>query len=264
MADNANGMAAFSSRGPTDDGRFKPDLVAPGVGIISTRTDVNQGYEQWGICAIPVGLRPYYITQGGTSMSNPLTAGAATLVRQYYADGWHANNSTVTNAGPVPAHEFNPSSALVKATLINGAWDMNPGQYGTGGTQEIVPGWDPGITLPNNVEGYGRVDVERSLFPGSGWTDAPSRKLKVHDVTPGLPTGQSSNYTFDVGGNGDPLIVTLVWTDPQAATGAGSKLVNNLDLTVTAPGGATTYFPNGVDKTSGDSRVRRFRACRAA
>ncbi len=255
MTDNASGMGAFSSRGPTDDGRFKPDVVAPGIGIISTRTDVNQAYEQWGICAIPVALRPYYITQGGTSMSNPLTAGAATLVRQYYADGWHANNTDVTNATPVLAQGFNPSSALVKATLINGAWDMNPGQYGTGAKREIVPGWDTGMTVPNNVEGYGRVDVEKSLFPGSGWADTSSRKLKVHDVTPGLMTGQSSVYTFDValeaGANRDPLIVTLVWTDPQAATGAGPKLVNNLDLTVTDPSGTTTYYPNGVDNTSG-------------
>jgi fibronectin type 3 domain-containing protein len=255
MTDNANGLSAFSSRGPTDDGRFKPDVVAPGVGIISTRTDVNQAYEQWGICAIPAGVRPYYITQGGTSMSNPLTAGAATLVRQYYADGWHPNNSSVTNGAAVPVDGFNPSSALVKATLINGAWDMNPGQYGTGATREIVPSWDTGATLPNNAEGFGRVDLETSLFPGSGFADAPSRKLKVHDVTPGLSTGQSSNFTFDVGGNSDPLIVTLVWTDPQGATGAGTKLVNNLDLTVTAPGGGTTFFPNGVNKTSGTDSI---------
>ncbi|HYI09732.1 MAG TPA: S8 family serine peptidase [Thermoanaerobaculia bacterium] len=251
MADNANGMGAFSSRGPTDDGRFKPDLVAPGIAITSTRTDVNQAYDHWGVCAIPAGFRPYYTTQGGTSMANPLTAGAATLVRQYYADGWHANNSTVTNVSPVPAQGFNPSAALVKATLINGAWDMSPGQYGTGATKEIPAAWDTGKTLPNNTEGFGRVDVEKSLFPGSGFQDAAGKRLKVHDVTSGLQTGGSSNFTFDVGGNGDPLIVTLVWTDPQAATGAGTKLVNNLDLTVTAPGGATTYFPNGVDKTSG-------------
>lgn len=255
MADNANGIGAFSSRGPTDDGRIKPDVVAPGIAIISTRTDVNQAYEQWGICAIPGVLQPYYVTQGGTSMANPLTAGAATLVRQYYVDGWHANNTAVTNGAATPAHGFSPSAALVKATLINGAWDMNPGQYGTGATREIVPGWDTGMTLPNNAEGFGRVDLETSLFPGSGWSDAPERKLKVHDVTSGLSTGQSSNFTFEIGGNGDPLIVTLVWTDPQGATGAGTKLVNNLDLTVTAPGGVTTYFPNGVDKTSGADSV---------
>lgn len=251
MTDNANGLAAFSSRGPTDDGRFKPDVVAPGVGVISTRTEVHQAYEQWGVCSIPGALQPYYMTEGGTSMANPLTAGAATLVRQYYVDGWHPNNSVTTNMAAVPANGFNPSSALVKATLINGAWDMAPGQYGTGAAREIPPSWDTGATLPNNAEGFGRVDLETALFPGSGFSDASGRQAKVHDVTPGLATGQSSNFTFDIVGNGDPLIVTLVWTDPQAATGAGVKLVNNLDLTVTAPGGGTTYFPNGIDKTSG-------------
>jgi hypothetical protein len=31
VADNAEGMAAFSSRGPTVEGRIKPDVVAPGT-----------------------------------------------------------------------------------------------------------------------------------------------------------------------------------------------------------------------------------------
>jgi hypothetical protein len=37
-ANNPAGMAAFSSRGPTDDGRIKPDVVAPGTFIASLRT----------------------------------------------------------------------------------------------------------------------------------------------------------------------------------------------------------------------------------
>ena len=38
IADNPDGMAAFSSRGPTDDGRIKPDVVAPGTHVASLRT----------------------------------------------------------------------------------------------------------------------------------------------------------------------------------------------------------------------------------
>ena len=111
---------AFSSRGPTRDGRTKPDVVAPGIAVVSTRTDMNQAYEQWGVCEIPSGMRAYYMTMGGTSMANPLVAGAATLVRQYYVDGWHANGSLMTNAAAAPADGFNPSAALVKATLAAG------------------------------------------------------------------------------------------------------------------------------------------------
>ncbi|MCD4749527.1 MAG: S8 family serine peptidase [Thermoanaerobaculales bacterium] len=259
LADNANGLGAFSSRGPTNDGRFKPEIVAPGIAIISTRTDVNQDIEQWGDCNVPAGMKTYYLSMGGTSMANPLTAGAAVLVRQYYEDGWHANGSDVTNGSAVSGDGFNPSSALVKATMINGAWHMEPGQYGTGADQEIPPDWDSPRDSPNNAEGFGRVDLEHSLFPGDGFGDQADRVMEIHDISPGLITYNVSNpdpgldsYTFDVTGNGDPLIVTLVWTDPYGAVSAGTELVNNLDLVVNSPS-VTRYYPNRMDWIGGSA-----------
>jgi hypothetical protein len=45
-ANNAQQMAAFSSRGPTDDNRIKPDVVAPGTWILSAYSDLyQQGYD---------------------------------------------------------------------------------------------------------------------------------------------------------------------------------------------------------------------------
>src|SRR5207248_3150179 len=38
MANNPAGMAAFSSRGPTQERRIKPDVVAPGTSILSTHS----------------------------------------------------------------------------------------------------------------------------------------------------------------------------------------------------------------------------------
>ncbi|MEM7350943.1 MAG: S8 family serine peptidase [Acidobacteriota bacterium] len=249
MADNASGLGAFSSRGPTDDGRIKPDVVAPGIAVTSTRTDRFQSYQQWGICSVPAALRPYYITLGGTSMANPLAAGASLLTRQYYTEGWHAEGSRITQPIPVPADGFDPSAALIKATLLNGAWDVAPGQYGVGPTREVPPAWDGG-DLPNHAEGYGRVDLEAALFPGSGHGQDPAREMEIHDIAPGLTTGQIDNYTLPVASSADPLVITLVWTDPHAALGAGAKLVNDLDLAVVSPSG-TPYFPNGVDRTVG-------------
>jgi hypothetical protein len=253
LANNANGIGAFSSRGPCDDGRIKPDLVAPGIAIISTRTDVNQAFEQWGTCNVPsspTDLRPYYVSMGGTSMANPLTAGTAVLVRQYYVDGWHPNNSSVTNASASAPDGFDPSAALVKATLVSGAWDMSPGQYGTGAGREIPPGWDSPRDLPNDVEGFGRVDLYHSLFPNLGFGSDPARRMEVHDVASGLSTGNVANYTFLVRTNANPLIATLAWSDPYAATGAGAKLVNDLDLEVYDPS-STRYYPNRKDWTGG-------------
>ena len=56
------GVSYFSSRGPTGDGRTKPDLVAPGERIDS--------------CA----LNGYYETMDGTSMAAPHVSGAAALL----------------------------------------------------------------------------------------------------------------------------------------------------------------------------------------
>ena len=45
--------------------------------------------------------------------------------------------------------------------------------------------------------------------------------------------------------------VTIVWTDYPSTAAAGVNLVNNLDLVVTSPGGATTYLGNVFDTTPG-------------
>jgi len=61
-------MSNFSSWGPTDDGRIKPDVVAVGVGVLSSSNDdINS-----------------YATLQGTSMSSPVVAGSLVLVKEHY------------------------------------------------------------------------------------------------------------------------------------------------------------------------------------
>lgn len=64
-------VAGFSSRGPTLDGRVKPDLVFPGVGIVSCRA---RGTSM----GTPVG--EHYTTASGTSMATPHASGTAALL----------------------------------------------------------------------------------------------------------------------------------------------------------------------------------------
>jgi hypothetical protein len=218
VSDDAAGMAAFSSRGPCLDGRFKPDIVAPGTNIISTKS--SMATDLWTTGGLSGGLENYYIFSGGTSMSTPLTAGAATLVREFYTD----------------VGAITPSAALIKATLLNGAADISPGQYGTGLTQEI-----PDPPRPNNVEGWGRVNLETSIFP-----TAP-KTLRYADSTASLSTGESRIYTFNVGDATIPLKATLVWSDYPGSPIAAGGLVNDLDLILVDPS-TNKHYPNNANQ----------------
>ncbi len=86
-----DGNASFSSRGPVDDGRIKPEAVANGSGRFST-IDNN-----------------LYTSGSGTSFSSPATTGMATLLYQRYRQ---LHNDSL------------PDAALIKNVICNGADDL--------------------------------------------------------------------------------------------------------------------------------------------
>ena len=131
MADDPEQIVAFSSRGPTDDQRIKPDIVAPGTFILSTRsTMIASNNTAW--AAFPSSHS--YFFMGGTSMATPLVAGAVALVREYLRKKRRVRK---------------PSAALVKATLVAGA--------------RRLPGTAPAGTIADNHQGFGRVDLDAVL-----------------------------------------------------------------------------------------------------
>jgi hypothetical protein len=248
VSDDVDGMAAFSSRGPTDDGRVKPDVVAPGTNVLSMLSSVFPGSKTplWG--RLPAGhpLRALYCWSGGTSMATPLVAGAAALVRQHLVE---------QRGHP------RPSAALVKAFLVNGAVPMT-GQF-AGEVQGV----------PDPVQGFGRVDVTRCVAP------QPTPVLFADDPADAVSTGQMRTYRIEAADRSAPVKVTLTWTDAPASTGIGG-LTNQLYLQVRSPdgtvlGGDTTPFPtasNNVQQVVVDDpapgvhtvRVRGVSVTRAA
>ncbi|HUH72536.1 MAG TPA: S8 family serine peptidase, partial [Mycobacterium sp.] len=80
-AGNPDSMAAFSSRGPCDDRRIKPDVVAPGTNIVSTKSSRAPLTNFWG--SFP-GHSSRYAYMGGTSMATPIVTGCLALIREYY------------------------------------------------------------------------------------------------------------------------------------------------------------------------------------
>ena len=82
-ADSARDIVDFSSRGPTDDGRLKPDLVAPGTHITGAAPQ-HAGYTDLGVCDKFLAGTPWYSLVSGTSQAAPHVAGAAALVRSWH------------------------------------------------------------------------------------------------------------------------------------------------------------------------------------
>ncbi|MCR4406014.1 MAG: S8 family peptidase [Anaerolineae bacterium] len=72
-SDKLDDIASFSSRGPTSDGRTKPDLVFPGVDIVAPRAKgTTMGFP----------MDDYYTKASGTSMATPHATGAVALLLQ--------------------------------------------------------------------------------------------------------------------------------------------------------------------------------------
>ena len=179
MADDPNQVVAFSSRGPTKDNRFKPDVVAPGTFVLSTRSRmIAANNTAWA----PFPPSKLYFYMGGTSMATPLVAGAVALLREY-----------LRTKKQIPK----PSGALLKAALVAGATRLPGGQSGA---------------VVDNDQGYGRVNLDAVVAPA-----APA-SAQFLDVTPGIRTGESSSRTFAVKSDAQPLRIAVAWADAPGAT----------------------------------------------
>ena len=220
-ADNIDAIVGFSSRGPTADGRIKPDLVAPGTwvaSLLSSRARPAWCWEQ---------IDQYHEFCGGTSMSGPMVSGGAALFVEYYR--------SLTGV--------NPSPAITKAALVNGAIDMPP-TNASAFSSSTGP-------IPNMDEGWGRLDLGRVVAsPGT---------VVYDDQEHPLNTGDTYSYQIVVGLLTQPFKVSVAWTDVPGTPGAATELVNDLDLVVTAPDG-TTYlgnnFENGFSSPGGTADAK--------
>ncbi|MBM3331169.1 T9SS type A sorting domain-containing protein [candidate division WOR-3 bacterium] len=188
-----------SSRGPTSDGRRKPQLVSPAEDIMSADNSNPNGY----------------VLMSGTSMSTPNMAGAMALIRNYFQLGYYPTGDTLTGT------RMGISAALNKAVGIVGA------------DNDIA-----GYTVPDNNVGWGRVDLDSSLYFAGD-----TSRLWVLDDTIGLETGDSVVIPIDVTAAGKPFRVTLCWTDYPGTMRSSYVCVNDINLTVYSPSG-TPYKGN--------------------
>jgi len=204
-----NDMASFSSRGPTDDGRLKPEVVAPGAGGSGWGGDDDIiSAEASSDASSPTNS---YTDMQGTSMACPVAAGSTALVREYFEDGHYPGDDIAE-----------PSAALLKAVIVNSAEEIT----GDGA-------YENSDEFPNNDQGFGRITLENALeFEGD------DRNLEVYDEETGLDTGEADTYTVNVEDTSEPFEATMAYTDHPGSTTASTALVNDLNLRVTAPDGS--------------------------
>lgn len=144
------GMSTFSSWGPTDDGRIKPDLVAAGVGLFSTSS--NNGYT----------------TLSGTSMSSPNATGSLLLLQEHYKK---------LNAGSIM------SSATLKALALH-----TTKEAGQSDGPDYKFGWglldvSEAANFLSTVDGVSKIVTENVLSSGQVFsykiTPKANTKIKV-------------------------------------------------------------------------------------
>lgn len=217
-------IIGFSSRGPTADGRIKPDIMAPGTDIVSAAGDTTIGATV---------QAPVTSTKSGTSMATPTISGNAALLRQYFVEGFYPRGARAA------ADALNPSGMAMKAVLLNGT--------------RPIDDW------PAMNTGWGRAWLDGSLWfaqTQAGGNDARRMRLFERTNATGLATGESNSYTIANVQAGAELRATLTWYDVPGASMAAATLVNNLDLEVTGPGGTVwrgNVFANGVSTTGGNA-----------
>ena len=122
----ANSIWWSSSRGPAQDHRIKPTLMAPATGVISADGATTNGY----------------IPSSGTSFATPATSGSVGLIRQYLMAGFYPSGTE----NPADSIKYQ-SAALLRAMAIVSC-DPNVGSY----------------VVPDSNIGWGRIDLDSVLY----------------------------------------------------------------------------------------------------
>ncbi len=228
--------SSFSSWGPTDDGRIKPDVTANGDGIYSTLGGSNTAYG----------------TYSGTSMSSPNAAGSAALLIEQFGTLF-------------PGKAMRAST--LKGLLIHTADDIgNPGpDYKFGwGHVNVAAGADlirdhfsfpekqrlteKSITSSSTVQSHSFIwDGASPITATLSWTDPAGGALTgIDNRTPRLVNNLNIKIVAPNGTEFFPFVMPFVGTWTQASMGLpATNGINNTDnleqVRINAPPAAGTY-----------------------
>ncbi len=242
---DANALAYFSSRGPTLDGRIKPDIVAPGWWVTSAEGNAYATDADTFHCGLKV--------LDGTSMAAPAVAAGAGIIRQYFTDGYYPSGSATS------ADAFVPSGALLKAMIIASGQPLLR-------TIDEVGGVSDGIAsstyYPDSRQGYGRMQLNKVLHFDTS-TSSPLN-LQVfagaydssHSLYKDVASSSTDTYTFTTAST-TPSVLRVVLCfvdykgDVSSSTSTGGSMKNQVTMIVekTVNTVTTTYYAADADST---------------
>lgn len=232
-ASHVGRVASFSGRGRlfepfpaphlAHQTRIKPDLVAPGVRVVST---VPYAFSDYDERPQATGCAKYYSSSNaantyhtygtGTSFAAPVVSGVAALKRKWFLD-----------------RGVDPAPSLLKAALIATADSL--GGQGLAGHDH----------RPSPLSGWGRVNLDRL---------ADHRPRQFVNASPrnAVHTGEARIYQFKAADLSAPVYIVLVWDDEpaDAATNGQAPLKNDLALDVDSGAWRGNFFNEnrtGVD-----------------
>ncbi|MGE5615960.1 MAG: S8 family serine peptidase [Bacillota bacterium] len=207
---NADIMASFSSEGPTDvDFRVKPDVVAPGVNVLSSIPHQ--------FCASP----PCFAFFQGTSMATPHLAGGAAFLRGLHSD-WSAAQirSAIVNTA---------DQNVLKKSANPAALEHNVNIIGSG-RENLAAATNAGVALaPVSVSfgavpsGSGQPRTTDLAITNLGGTPA-TLTLAVTDGDSSVAYGLSSSSVTLAGGASTTITVTMS-PDRGAALGGHQAML---------------------------------------
>lgn len=247
--DKEDKLAPFSSRGPrVGDGAVKPDVTAPGVGIVAAKADKS-------IIGTPVGDQ--YLMLDGTSMATPHTAGAVALLAQQHPN-WQARElkgALMASAKPAAGQSaFEQGAGRIDvAKGISQSVITEPGSFSFG-TALWPHDDDAPVTKTLTYRNLGDQPMTLDLtatMTGPDGEPAPAGALTLNSTTITVPAGgtasveatSNTNHRGPDGGyigritatGGDTTVVTAI---------AVNKEKESYDLTISSLG------PNGKPAAS--------------
>jgi subtilisin family serine protease len=217
-------IAVFSSMGPTRDGRLKPEICAPGKGIVAARSsDAPTGFSD---------PDDFYCIKQGTSMAAPHIAGVMALVLQYNPYlGSNEAKMFLQSTGKQDERTGTMDSTQGSMVWGYGKVDAKPFVTKTSGTSSIR------ISAKGNeyvLQYYVRVSSGFGNPRGSGWYDAGSKatisiesKVVTEVINVNLIYKKTTYLVFD------QWIVQMYRSAPLNATPETMILVNS-PLIITA------------------------------